>query len=80
MFTLQPNPAQTMVALNWINFTPNATSNIILYNSQGVVVKQEKKLENETLQLEVEGLPSGLYFVYLVHNGELTSIEKLIVQ
>lgn len=80
MFTLQPNPAQTTVALNWLNFTPNTGSLITLYNSQGVVIKQVKEIENATLHLNVEDLPAGLYFVHLAHNGEIATIEKLIVQ
>ena len=80
LFTMQPNPAQTTVALNWLNFTPNSSSKITVYNSQGVVVMQATELENATLHLNVEGLPTGLYFVHLAHNGEIATIEKLIVK
>ena len=80
LFTMQPNPAQSMVSLNWLNFTPNATTVVTVYTNQGAMARKVKIQENSTFILELEGLPSGLYFVHLAHNGEIASVEKLIVQ
>ena len=80
LFTLQPNPAQTTVALNWLNFKPNATSEVTIYNGQGVVVSRIENLENSTLKIEIDSFTKGLYLVHLMHEGKIGTIEKLIVK
>jgi hypothetical protein len=78
-FTLSPNPADHTVNIT-LPSSLNADANIIVYNIQGKRL-MTKGFEKNTLdlQLNVENLQSGLYFVNLKTNTNET-IKRLVVK
>jgi hypothetical protein len=68
-----PNPAT-----DFIQIEAKDGSRVSLFNSLGVLIKEET-ITDETLQLNVSGLPEGVYIVE-IKNGEKISTTKVIVQ
>jgi len=80
-FNIYPNPVTNKVNLD---LTLNKTSvmSILIYDELGRIVKKIKKNElnagGNSVQIDVEGLKSGIYFVSLNIDGEV--ISKQIVK
>ncbi len=75
--TLTPNPATNMVQCKFLQYNPaqqNAT--LLLYNTQGVVVKKVPLTNTETA-FSVTDLPKGVYYAHL---PDYAYFYKLIVQ
>jgi hypothetical protein len=70
---IMPNPAT-----DFIQIEAKDGSRVSLFNSLGVLIKEET-ITDETLQLNVSGLPEGVYIVE-IKNGEKISTTKVIVQ
>lgn len=77
VFKLSPNPA-----LDWVSLTFNddAPQNglVRLWNSNGMVLGAMDRGRNSVLKLNVEALPSGLYFVSYEMDGKLVQRERLV--
>ncbi|MGE4288926.1 MAG: S8 family serine peptidase [Salinivirgaceae bacterium] len=71
---IYPNPANKLL---YIENTNVLASRITLYNSSGMVVKT-MELHNRLHQVELDGLPAGLYLVYL-ESGNKYLCQKLII-
>jgi subtilisin family serine protease len=71
---IYPNPANKLL---YIENTNGLASRFTLYNSSGMVVKK-MNLNNPLHQVELDGLPAGLYFVYL-ESGKKYLSQKLII-
>jgi Secretion system C-terminal sorting domain len=77
-FTASPNPAG-----DFVNITVSAdlaegrTTTLSLWDVQGKK-RQEVKVENASTQLNLSGLPAGVYLVSLAQNGQVVQREKLL--
>lgn len=70
-FSVYPNPAS-----DYINITSEEKiDNIALYNSLGQLVLEKK---GNTIQLDIEGLKSGLY-VLKIYSDSLSTIKKVLI-
>lgn len=69
-----PNPAKNLL---YIENTSGIGARFTLYNSSGMVVKT-MELHKPLQQVELDGLPAGLYFVYL-ESGKKQLTQKLII-
>jgi hypothetical protein len=80
-FNIYPNPVTNKATLE---FTLNKSSiaGVLIYDELGRIVRKMKKIEfqqgSNSIQLDVEDLKTGIYFVSLNIDGEL--ISKQIVK
>ena len=75
-FTLYPNPATRILNIK-LNSASSRNTFLEIIDVQGKIVM--KNTVNEVLQLNVENLQTGLYFVKLKQNNKQT-IKKLIIE
>ena len=66
---IYPNPASTVVTISTLN---NNEKTIHLIDALGSVIATQITTEN-VLQMNIEQLPAGVYFVQIVENGIITS-------
>jgi hypothetical protein len=71
---IYPNPAAKLL---YIENTNGLASRFTLYNSSGMAVKT-MELHKPLHQVELDGLPAGLYLIYL-ENGKKRLSQKLII-
>jgi hypothetical protein len=81
-FSAYPNPTSGMA-----NFSLNPTSGdnykIYISNVVGSVVKAvevNKNLGEQTIQIDLSSLPSGLYFSTLLENGKMIETRRLVLR
>ena len=74
---IYPNPFSTTTILHSDNILKNATLKV--YNSYGQVIKQMDQLCGETIILQRDNLPNGVYFIQLTEDNKLLSTEKIII-
>ncbi len=73
MFKLFPNPTKNKVVVGGLK----GQNNIALTNAEGKTVKTYNMFEGAYLEMNLEGLNNGLYFVTVNHNKG-TEVLKLI--
>ena len=72
-----PNPFSTQTTLQTDKFFKEAT--ISVYNSFGQIVKQIKNISGQTITLQRDNLPSGLYFLQLTQDNKIFATDKLVI-
>jgi len=75
--TIYPNPFSATTILHTDNILKNAT--LTVYNSYGQKIKQLNQLFGETIILQRDNLPSGVYFIQLSQDNKLISTEKMVI-
>ena len=75
--TISPNPFSLRTTLRTADLLKNAT--LALYNSFGQIVKQIENLSGQTITLQRDDLPSGLYFLRLTQDNKVITTEKLVI-
>ena len=78
-YTIYPNPTNQHLTLEFNN-SKHENCTLILYNSQGRLVRKITNIRTDRVKVERKNLTSGLYFFQLCANGEVRSISKLIVE
>lgn len=76
-FSVFPNPCISSSTIKTEGNLNNATMTI--YNAFGQVLKQVNNISGQTMSLNRENLPSGIYFLRLTDADKTISIEKLII-
>lgn len=74
--SIYPNPFSSQTTLQTDNFF-NAT--LTVYNSFGQQVKQIKNISGQTITLNRDNLPSGIYFIQLTQDSKVITTAKLII-
>ena len=72
-----PNPFSTLTTLQSENTFKDAT--LTVCNLYGQEVKSLKNLSGQTIILNRDNLPQGLYFIQLTENNKTISVEKLVI-
>jgi len=73
---LYPNPTSGIITLQSNNLIEN--TDITIYNIQGqLVISEEKSPTNETIQVDISNLTTGIYFVKII-SGENTVIKRMV--
>ncbi|HRZ42066.1 MAG TPA: T9SS type A sorting domain-containing protein [Bacteroidales bacterium] len=72
-----PNPFSTKTNLQIDVFFKDAT--LTVYNSVGQQVKQINNISGQTLTLQRDNLPSGLYFMQLMQENKIIATQKLVI-
>jgi hypothetical protein len=73
LFQMFPNPTNDKVIIEGLN----VANNVVLTNAEGKVVKTFETIEGASLELNLEGMNSGLYFVTINHTKG-TEVLKLV--
>lgn len=77
-FTLYPNPATDVFTI--ISQENKPIKQIKIYDLTGKLIANHS-IENEIqIQLSVENLSSGTYFLQLLTNDEITAVQKLVIR
>lgn len=77
-FKVYPNPAKNIVNIKAPSGTNIKIDRIMLINTVGQVI-QDYRISDTSIQLNVEGLPKGLYFINISSNNTEV-IKKLNIQ
>ena len=72
-----PNPFSGTATLKAGKNLANAT--LTIYNSLGQQVKQLKNISGEEIEIQREGLPCGVYLIFMAEGNNAVLSEKLIV-
>lgn len=75
--TISPNPFSTETTLHTATLFKGST--LIMYNSFGQQVKKIKDISGETISLTRDNLPCGVYFLRLLHDSKIFTIDKLFI-
>ncbi|HBS87847.1 MAG: hypothetical protein A2W91_10970 [Bacteroidetes bacterium GWF2_38_335] len=75
--TIYPNPFSVETILQSNQVLKNAE--VTLYNSSGQVIKQISNISGQSVSIQRDKLPGGLYFIQLTQNGILFATEKLVI-
>ncbi len=76
-FSVFPNPCISSTIIHTKENLNNATMTI--FNAFGQTLKQINNISGQTISLNRENLPSGIYFIGLTEYNKIISIEKLII-
>ena len=76
-YSIFPNPFSAQTTLQTDNIFKGAT--LTVYNCYGQAVKQTGNLSGQTIILQRENLPSGLYFIRLTQDNKTFSADKLVI-
>jgi hypothetical protein len=71
-----PNPTSTHLTIQLSN-SGQRKYDLFLYNSENALVQTVYNVTSMRLEMDVHHLASGLYFLLLKSNGEVTSINKV---
>ncbi len=74
---IYPNPFSSSTTLRTNNFVHNAT--LTVYNLYGQQVKQIKNISGQTITLQRDNLPSGLYLIRLTQDNKVITADKLVI-
>ncbi|MEZ4884750.1 MAG: C25 family cysteine peptidase [Chitinophagales bacterium] len=81
LMTLSPNPANSLVYLDFKGYQPQETmTQIHLYDLAGqLLISQQKAIRNnDRVTLDIADLPEGMYWVQMV-NGNAQVTKKLLI-
>lgn len=72
-----PNPFITQTIFQSNKVFQDAT--LMVYNSFGQLVKQIKNISGQTIVLQRDNLPGGLYFICISEDNKIFTTDKLII-
>jgi hypothetical protein len=75
--TIYPNPFSAQTVLKSNDYLSNAT--LTVYNSFGQTVREIKNISGNTITLNRDKLPAGLYFIRLEQDNKQIEIKKIII-
>jgi hypothetical protein len=75
-----PNPAHARVKISYPDVTHSGQREITILNSLGIEVKYVRlMMGDEETELDVSGLPAGIYFVEMMERGRRITSGKMVV-
>lgn len=74
---ISPNPFKTQTTLQTDEILINAT--LILSNSLGQIVKQIKNVNGQTITIQRDNLPNGIYFINITEGNKIIASSKLVI-
>jgi hypothetical protein len=52
---------------------------LIIFNSNGQIVKQMKNISARTIVLNRDNLPSGIYYMRLIQDDKMSATDKIVI-
>jgi len=77
LLSIYPNPFSTQTVLQTDILFHNAT--LTVYNCFGQTVKEIKNISGQTVTLQRDNLPIGLYFIQLTEDNKTITADKLVI-
>jgi hypothetical protein len=78
MISVYPNPAAESTLVNY-QLSGKGAAKLVLVNILGKMVTEMNLVNpNNTVELKLNGVPAGIYFVNIVQSGQVLSSRKLI--
>lgn len=74
--SLYPNPAQKTVNVNLNGYTGATTINI--YSATGLLLKSQKATDAGNVEVDISGIPQGMYIIKVMNSSQKTFVSKLI--
>ncbi|MBE0663497.1 MAG: T9SS type A sorting domain-containing protein [Bacteroidales bacterium] len=72
-----PNPFNNQTTLQTDNILKNATLSV--YNCFGQTIKKIRNISGQTITINRDNLPSGVYFIRLTQDNKIIATNKLII-
>jgi hypothetical protein len=76
-FQLFPNPFNYSATIQTSSYLTYGT--LRLYNYLGQLVKQIDRISGQTIILNRDDLPNGVYFLQLIQNNKIFSTKKIVI-
>ncbi|PIQ14396.1 MAG: hypothetical protein COW67_14075 [Flavobacteriales bacterium CG18_big_fil_WC_8_21_14_2_50_32_9] len=76
---IAPNPFDNYTVVKFEN-TKREKLKLQILNPLGQSVLQINNITDNKVQIEKNGLPSGLYFVQLIKNNQVIGLDKIIIK
>ncbi|HEY3387855.1 MAG TPA: T9SS type A sorting domain-containing protein, partial [Saprospiraceae bacterium] len=77
LFTISPNPTDDFIRVSMKNVEAKAEIRLILYDTNGDLVKSHTYNSSENIRIDIQGLPSGIYLLQ-AHTAEGTGVVKIV--
>jgi hypothetical protein len=77
-FRISPNPFSQQMIIESMEDLKG--SEILLYNSTGIIVKDIHNASGKSITVQRENLPSGFYFLVITKNGKMAATNKVIIE
>jgi len=78
---IYPNPATNFVNIDYSFPTEVTNADVRIVNILGSVVKEQNiNTQNNTLQLDISNMKSGIYFYSVLINNEVYNTKRLIIR
>jgi acetyl esterase/lipase len=75
--SIYPNPLSSAATLQLPGNYDHAT--LIIFNSNGQIVKQMKNISARTIVLNRDNLPSGIYYMRLIQDDKMSATDKIVI-
>lgn len=75
---IYPNPFSQQTVIEFKDELNN--SNINIYNSTGLKVKEIRNVFGQSILIQRENLPSGIYYLVITKNGKMVGKNKVVIE
>ena len=72
--SVSPNPANSVITVNVITSTMNATE-VVLTNVEGKTIEKRNLITNANLTFDLNGLNTGIYFIHVSHVNGVETVK-----
>ena len=72
--SVSPNPANSVITVNGITSTMNATE-VVLTNVEGKTIEKRNLTTNANLTFDLTGLNTGIYFIHVSHANGVETVK-----
>jgi len=82
---ISPNPTNGIFKVQWMMDNGNTSTishqalTIEIYNAMGQEVREMNNISGQSITLQRDNLPGGLYFIRLMQEGKIMAIDKLVI-
>lgn len=76
-YSIYPNPFNASTTIKFSSITN--IEELIIYNIYGQALKVMKNISGEIIIIERESLKNGIYFIKLLRDNEINTLDKLII-
>ena len=76
-----PNPASSMITIQALSDVFDGNTNVRMYDLLGrTMMSQKVDLSTSNVQLSVENIPAGIFYLELLSSDGKIAIKKLVIE